>query len=221
MVLELVGQTRGIWTMGRTHQLDAPGLAGAHTMPRWAAEAVLADRLSGEERLGLTAVSPDEAQAFIARHHSHLPEINRRGLLYALGVRRAGRLVCVGTVGTPTGRWNQPERVVELTRVACDGTTRGAASMLVARVIDALPLVSPRGSTTEPPVLVTYSLGSEEGTVYRALKDKGLRPVARVEGRPPAGARGGSDRSLARVGKVRWEAGPGASPADWSLLNAA
>jgi hypothetical protein len=71
-----------------------------------------------------------------------------------------------------------------------------------------------------PSKLVTYSLTSEEGATYKALKDKGLRPVARVEGRDPAGARGGvsGDPSLARISKVRWEAGPGAGAADWSLV---
>ena len=97
---------------------------------------------------------------------------------------------------------------------------RGSASMLVSRVIDALPMVAPRRATTAPPLLVTYSLTSEEGATYRALRDKGLRPVRAVGGRAPAGARSRSDVSLARVAKVRWEAGAGAgdADADWSLV---
>ena len=221
VAIALAGQQRGAWMLedyfreGLGHTRDGSALAP------WAAEAVFLDALSGDKRARLVAVGPDDASTFIATHHSHLPRANHRGLLYALGVRRGGRLVCVGTVSTPTGRWEQPAAVVELTRVASDGTVRGAASMLVSRVIDALPLVAPRGSTTADPVLVTYSLGSEEAAVYRALRDKGLRPTKRVRGRRPAGARKQSDDSLARVDKVRWEAGPGAAPADWTLLEAA
>jgi hypothetical protein len=192
--------------------------------PRWLSEAALIELMEhpdAERRLRLAPVSVADAEAFIARHHSKLPKINRRGLLYALGARVGAKLVAVGTVGTPTGRWSQPARVVELTRVASDGSVRNAASMLVSRVIDALPRVAPRGPVTEPPVLVTYQLEAEHGATYRALADKGLRPVARVAGRAPSGARSGSRDALAEASKIRWEAGPGAGPADWSLLRGA
>jgi|GEM_PF-6661759 len=53
------------------------------------------------ERARLVAVGPDNPPAFTATRHSHLPRASHRGLLYALGVRRGGRLVCVGTVGAP------------------------------------------------------------------------------------------------------------------------
>ncbi len=228
LALRLYAHTQGLWghegqdwTIGHGDAATRVGSDDDGSLAPWAAEAVLTDALSGERKANLTAVSAKTAAAFIKQHHSHLPKANLRGLLYALGVRRGGRLVCVGTVGTPTGRWAEPAAVVELTRVACDGSVRGAPSALVARVIDALPLVAPRGPTTALPVLVTYSLTSEEATVYRALEDKGLRPTTIIRGRTPAGARGGSDRSLARVAKIRWEAGPGAGPADWSLLEAA
>jgi|GEM_PF-2899691 len=218
--LRLVGHERGVWLgEDQVPELGGHGSPDEGCLPEWASEACLADRFQGSEaRMNLVPVAPDAAEAYIARHHSHLPVMNRRGLLYALGVRYGGRLVCVGAVNTPTGRWSQPERVVELTRVASDGTMRGSASMLVSRVIDALPMVAPRGATTAPPLLVTYSLTSEEGATYRALRDKGLRPVRAVGGRAPAGARSGSDVSLAQVEKVRWEAGPGAGSADWSLV---
>ncbi len=228
LALRLHAHTEGLW--GHLDQSWASGRGDSATrvdseddgtLAPWAAEAVLADGLSGARKAGLVAVPAREAAAFIAQHHSHLPRANLRGLLYALGVRRGARMVCVGTVGTPTGRWAEPEAVVELTRVACDGSVRGASSARVSRVIDALPLVAPRGETTALPVLVTYSLGSEQATVYKALRDKGLRPTMRVAGRAPAGARGSSDTALARVDKVRWEAGPGALPADWSLVEAA
>jgi len=217
--IRLVGQIRGEWDIDGRFGAISEAVDGMK-VARWAAEAVLCDALTGEHRLGLTAVDVPTVERFIATHHSHLPAINRRGLLYALGIKRGERLVCVGTVNTPTGRWKQPERVVELTRVASDSTSRGAASMLVSRVIDSLRLVSPRGDVTEPPVLVTYSLSGEQAAVYRSLRDKGLRPVRKVRGKAPSGARAGSDVSLARVDKVRWEAGPGAGKADWSLVAA-
>lgn len=217
--IRLVGQMRGEWEVSDRFEGLPSAVDGMH-LARWAAEAILCDALTGATRLGLVAVDVETASRFIRTHHSHLPAINRRGLLYALGVQKGGRLVCVGTVNSPTGRWTQPHRVVELTRVASDGTSRGAASMLVSRVIDALPLVSPRGDVTEPPVLVTYSLDGEDAAVYRSLRDKGLRPVSAIGGRAPGGKRRGSDVSLARVGKIRWEAGPGAGKAAWSLVAA-
>ena len=228
LALRLYAHTAGLWGHGGQDWTVGQGDAATRvqsdddgSLARWAAEAVLADGFSGARKAGLTAVSPREAAEFIEQHHSHLPRANLRGLLYSLGVRRGARLVCVGTVGTPTGRWAEPSAVVELTRVACDGSVRGASSALVSRVIDALPLVAPRGEASALPLLVTYSLSTEQATVYKALRDKGLRPTVRVAGRAPAGARGASDESLARVEKVRWEAGPGAGPADWSLVSAA
>jgi hypothetical protein len=228
LALRLHAHTLGAWDLhgeawqaGRGDSATRVGSETDGSLAPWAARAVLADGLSGARKAHLTAVSPRQAREFVRQHHSKLPQANLRGLLYALGVRRGARLVCVGLVNTPTGRWAEPDAVVELTRVACDGSVRGAPSALVARTIDALPLVAPRGETTALPVLVTYSLTSEEAATYRALEDKGLRPTARVEGRRPAGARGQSDDSLAQAAKIRWEAGPGAGPADWSLLVAA
>lgn len=199
------GSGRGGKTVGECFEL-----------PEWAALAVLTDNLSDDAELRLVPVSKRDAFDFVRRHHSALPEANPRGLLFAIGVARGARLVGVALCNAPTARYADPHGVVELTRVATDGTVKGAASKLVARVLDVWRLAS-RGA---PSKLVTYSLSSEEGATYKALADKGLRPVARIPGRAPGGARGGvvGDPSLAREDKIRWEAGPEAGPADWSLV---
>jgi hypothetical protein len=183
------------------------------------AEALGGDALQKDDELRLVNVDIGAACAFIAQHHSQLPTCNRRGVMYSIGVQRGGRLAAVATAGSPTGRWSgervDPRDVLELTRVASDGTVKGAASKLVARLIDLLP-GSGRGGG--PTLFVTYQLAGEAGTPYRALKEKGLRPVARLRGRAPGGARAGSTDALAEVDKIRWEAGAAALPADWSLL---
>jgi len=196
-------------------------------IPMWLAYGVMEDALrAGEGRPRLVLVSKEVAGAFIEKHHSELPYINPRGLMYAIGVQVDDRLVAVATASTPTGRWDRsdrvsPHNVVEVTRIASDGTYKGAASMLMARFIDLLPR-SLRGDPNAPYLLVTYSLAGEKASVYKALRDKGLRPV---EYRPPKPAQGeGSARSethtpRADAGKIRWEAGTAALPADWSLLD--
>ena len=205
------------WSGGELYLRLAP--TGA-PLPVWLAEALGRDALQTDEEMRLVNVDIDAACAFIARHHSQLPTCNRRGVMYSLGVQRGGRLAAVATAGSPTGRWSgervNPKNVLELTRVASDGTVKNAASKLVARLIDLLPKSGRAGSG--PTLFVTYQLAGEAGTPYRALKDKGLRPVARLRGRAPGGARAGSTDALGEVDKIRWEAGPAALPADWSLL---
>jgi hypothetical protein len=181
----------------------------------------------------LTVAETDKAAAcaFIRAHHSHLPECNPRGLLYAIEARWQGRRVAVATAGTPTGRWGAgdcpPEGILELTRVAAiSGLVRrdrrgrevpvNASSALTSRLMDLLPAA---GRGCLGCLFITYSLATERGTTYRSLVSKGLRPVARVRGRRPSGARrGASSAALHHLDKVRWEAGPAAGPPDWSLL---
>ncbi|MCB9759137.1 MAG: hypothetical protein H6739_04795 [Alphaproteobacteria bacterium] len=197
---------------------------GSGELPRWAAEAVLEDALRPDRRLRLVNVGKGTAADFIARHHLHLPHINPRGLMYALGARYGERLVAVATAGHPTGRWDRgavsPQNIVELTRVASDGTVRNAASMLTGRLLDLAPR-SVRGDAEEGWLFVTYQLASEDGAPYKALRGKGLRPVACVRGKAPSGARAGSRQGLPSVDKLRWEAGPLAGEARWELLDGA
>ena len=81
-------------------------------LPSWAAKAIIADRLPPEPgKLRLVKVSQEEAAAFIEKHHSALPYLNPRGIMYALGVKRGERLVAVGTAGHPTGQgWASGKR---------------------------------------------------------------------------------------------------------------
>ena len=188
-------------------------------LPYWLAAALADDALQADGALRLVNVPIETACSYIAEHHSQLPDCNRRGLMYALGVMRGARLVAVGTAGHPSGRWGSRrvnvKNVLELTRVASDGTVKGAASKLVARLLDLLPV---SGRAEGPELFVTYSLASEPGTPYRALADKGLRPVEFVPGKIAGGARKGSHGALHDVDKVRWEAGEAAMPARWDLL---
>ena len=193
------------------------GVQVRHGLPTWIAAATLEDVIERRAQR-LVAVPREVAAEFIAEHHSKLPKLNERGLMYSLGVVANNRLVAVATAGTPTGRWRDPHRVLELTRVASDRSVKGAASMLVARLLD-LVATSSRTGATGPALFVTYSLTSEEGTTYRALRDKGLRPVAFIPGKThKGGARVDTDGALAQLDKIRWEAGPGAGTADWTLL---
>jgi len=196
-----------------------PVSEGYGPMPLWAVVALLADSLTpSDEDLRLVNVDRDTAKAFIARYHAKLPEWPYR-TMYAIGAKLGGRLVAVATAGHPTGRWADQQNVLELTRVASDGTMKNAASMLTARILDLLS-ASKRGDPGQPARFVTYSLSSEEGSTYRALADKGLRPVvflASTKHLRPTGRRK-TQKSLAGVDKIRWEAGPGAGTADWDLL---
>lgn len=144
----------------------------------------------------LSTIPREVAFEFIRRHHGTHAIPNGRGLLCCLGVLKGTRVVAVATLNSPTGNWVQrdPRKVVEVTRVASDGTVKGSSSQLVAQAIDLL-------SRLDRTLLVTYSLVGQRGSAYRGLREKGLRPVAVVKD------------------KVRWEAGEGALPADWSCLD--
>ena len=165
----------------------------------------------------------EEAFAFVRATHSKLPEPNYRGLLYAMGVRVGDRLVAAGLANTPAGRFGGDEEcpakgVVDLSRVASDGSVKGASSMIAARVIDLLEKT--RRDGVPGCLFTTYSLLSERGTTYLALADKGLRPVALNRGK--SGSQGARRReksaALPEESKIVWEAGPAARDPDWEIL---
>lgn len=141
------------------------------------------------------------AVAACDRWHAHHPP--PAGGVFAVGAFDEGRLVCVAVVSRPVARMLARDgTVAEVTRLASDRSTRGAASAtLRACVAEALA----RGYRR----LVSYTLVGEVGACYRAAR---WRPVyvTRAQqwtrpGRPRAAA--------AQPGrKVRWEAGPDASP---------
>ena len=191
-------------------------------------EIAAALRDSNDPELEIHTVTPDAACEFVQWHHRHLPECNRRGIVHALAARWRGQIVAVALAGAPTGRWGRasdcpPEGTLEITRVTSIAGLRrydrrgrlvpvGAASALVARLLDLLPQ---SGRGVPGCRLITYQLTSEEGAIYRALVAKGLRPVARSAHREAGGAR---SRVALAGAKIRWEAGPAAGAPNWSLL---
>lgn len=214
-------------------------------LPQWAAAAIIGDQLAQSTpgysmKLRLVNVDKDTARRFIEQHHSALPYLHPNGLLYALGAVKGNRLVAVATANTPTGqwktepkswqdfdegrgeRWVDPLNIVELSRVASDGSVKGAASKLVSRLMTLLPQTK-RGDPERPALFVTYQLHTEDGTSYKSLADRGLRPVAYKPGQKASGARGGprEDKALAGIDKIVWEYSdtPGfARAARWDLL---
>lgn len=189
------------------------------TTPEWIARGILTEVLSDmtpgydQRRLRLVPVSRETAKAFIAAHHSKLPRWPYR-TMFAVGAMYGDRLVAVATAGHPSGPWKRVDQrnVLELTRVASDGSVPNAASMLVGRLLDLLP-ISRRGDTDAPALFVTYSLTSEEGATYKSLRQKGLRSTAFVEPKIGGGkgARGTVSEALAEEPKILWEAGPAAA----------
>ncbi|MBK8262782.1 MAG: hypothetical protein IPK80_15785 [Nannocystis sp.] len=191
-------------------------------------ELVAALRDGHAPTLEIHTITPDQACDFVAQHHRHLPECNRRGIVHALAARWRGQIAAVALAGAPTGRWSRtsdcpPEGTLEITRVASRAGLRrfdrrgrdvpvNAASALVAHLIDLLP-TSGRGAPGCR--LITYQLSSEDGAIYRALVAKGLRPVALSRHAQAGGAR---TRVALPGEKIRWEAGPAAAAPDWNLL---
>lgn len=158
-----------------------------------------------------------EAHDFVRRHHSALARPRDRGDYLALGLIYGGELAAVAVVSTPSGRDADQERVIDVSRIASDGTVRGASSALMRWVLEHAPeLVRRKGAR---PLVVTYSLITEQGTTYRALEADGLRPVGITYGTTASGARSGSEEGLKEVPKIRWEAGPDAKPARPELLD--
>lgn len=192
--------------------------------PAWAAVGEIEDALQGEGRSRLVFVPRKTAYAFVKEHHSKLGEGHRMppGTMYSIGVMVGDDLVAVATAGHPTGapmrrgpRGATPRSTLQLTRVASDGSTKNAASMLVGRILDLLDRSSRDPSA--PSLFITYSILGEPGAPYRALRDKGLRPVCITSPAAPSGSRAGGD-GLSRLPKIRWEAGPDAAPAAWDIL---
>lgn len=113
-------------------------------------------------------VELDEANDFVERVHRH--HSAAQGHKFSIGVATLEGLVGVAIVGRPVGRnAGNPREVVEVTRLATDGT-RNACSALYgrcARIAELLGYLK----------IQTYTLASEPGTSLRASgwSDAGLR----------------------------------------------
>jgi len=134
------------------------------------------------------------------RWHSHHPP--PIGGVFAVGAFDAERLVCVGVVGRPVSRVLQSVGALELTRVASDGTVRGAASAVVRACWRE---AEKRGCRR----MVSYTLLGEIGACLRAAR---WRPVATVTGRQWSCPSRQRNAVAQTGGKVRWECGPDAMP---------
>jgi hypothetical protein len=217
------------------HEID-PAVPSYQGAPEWIRAAVIDQRLRSligdpDRRIffsvslprphGIRFVDREEAADFVRRHHSALPQVNFRGALYDLGLEVDGRLVAVATVVTPTGKKSleKSAHITELSRVASDASVHGAASAIVAKVIELVD-DSRRYGTKQPGLLITYSLLSEFGTTYKALKAHGLRPVAFKPAKTAQSDSSSRTKVAAKADfpKIRWEAGADAGPADEALL---
>lgn len=173
----------------------------------------------GRPLMRLVPLSSTAAWDFIRKHHSVGFGRQPPGIMYAIGVDYGGRLVAVATAGTPTAKWAEHGRYLELTRIASDGTIKDAASYLAARMASLVPF---SGRSADKPILVTYQLVTEKGTTYKALADMGFRPVKYIRARKkPGGARSKGRGLMSDIPKIAWMCcDPDHLPfADWSLLD--
>lgn len=214
--------------------IDAPDLTPEFVIRFIAWQLADLEEAGSSNKPRLVLVSKADAEQYVLEHHSKLKAYNFRGLMYCIGVKVGDRLAAVGTAGSPTAPWSKrggelafgavppPYHcrvfgMLELTRIASDGTVRGASSMIASRIIDLLPVSGRKGYVGC--LFITSSLRSEKGTTYLALVDKGLRPVEIQAGKEPGGARKKAGyAALPQLDKIRWEAGPSAMPPDWQLM---
>lgn len=155
-------------------------------------------------------IDKDTAVAFVRAHHSELPSYRFQGLLAAVGLWYGNQIRAVGMVNTPSGRESEQDHIIDVSRIASDGSLRGASSAIMAWVIANAGALA-RPPSRKPPLVVTYSLVSEEGTTYKALEHLGLRPVGLV--RPSSGGSRPQGTALKNKWKIRWEQGDQAQPA--------
>ena len=140
------------------------------------------------------------ALAWVDRWHSHLDR--PIGGLFAIAVWNDDRCVCVAVVSRPVARALDDGSTAEVTRLASDGSTRGAASTALRACVR-------EAATRGYDRIVSYTLLGEVGACYRAAR---WRPTAIVRGREwscPSRDRKPAQQS---GGKVRWEAGARAAP---------
>lgn len=151
--------------------------------------------------LRVVPVTLAAARAMVERHHSH--HHAPVGGLLACAVAEGERVCCVAVLSRPVARMLDARGdTAEVTRVASDGT-RHAASMCLAAITRAALSLGWRR-------LVSYTLLGEAGTSYRAA---GWHVAGLVEASDGWHSRAG--RTIAQGGgKVRWETGPDALPAD-------
>lgn len=151
--------------------------------------------------LRVVPITIGDARVFVQRHHSH--HNAPVGGLLACAVAKDDRVCCVAVLSRPVARMLDARGdTAEVTRLASDGT-RHAASMCLAAVTRAALALGWRR-------LVSYTLLGEAGATYLAA---GWRITGLVAASDGWNSREG--RTITQSGgKVRWETGPDALPAD-------
>jgi antitoxin (DNA-binding transcriptional repressor) of toxin-antitoxin stability system len=119
--------------------------------------------------LTLRPITLKEAKEYIATHHRHhKPPV---GWKFGVAVEEDGVIVGVAVAGRPVARMIDQERVLEVTRVATDGS-KNACSMLYGAMRRAAKALGYDR-------LITYTLESEPGASLRA---SGWQMIRKTEG---------------------------------------
>jgi hypothetical protein len=137
-----------------------------------------------------------DANAFVAQVHRHHKPV--QGHRFSLGATVDGKLVGVAVVGRPVARLVNSRAVVEVSRLATDGT-KNACSFLYAAAARAARALGYKK-------IQTYILATEPGT---SLKAAGWVVAAYVKGEAwtRRGAFAGQERRTDQPNgdKTRWE----------------
>jgi hypothetical protein len=121
--------------------------------------------------LKLRAISLSEAQAFVARHHSHSPA--PQGWKFGCAIEDRLGLLGVVMVGRPVARHLDDGQTLEVIRLCTLAHAQHVASRLLAAACRAAKALGYRR-------MVTYTPRDEEGTCCKAA---GFVPAAQVKGR--------------------------------------
>lgn len=120
------------------------------------------------ERLMVTRIGLDEANAFVGEHHRHHRPVV--GHLFSIGAALGDRIVGVAIVGRPVSRMRDDGTTAEVTRLCTDGTKNACSFLYGAAARAAFALGFKR--------IGTYILNTEPGTSltasgWRCLGERG------------------------------------------------
>lgn len=160
----------------------------------------------------IVPMNVDQAFDFVRKVHSKLPDPRPQGLLEAYGVAAGGDVRVVGLLNTPPSPFADQSGIVELSRVASDGKLKNGSSAITYWAMQNFQRYNRSGDPAKGR-LVTTSLLTEPGEVYKALEPEGLHPTSLVTPSEGTGSRAGA-KGTAQKGewKINWEFGPAAAP---------
>lgn len=144
-------------------------------------------------KLRLVPCTRDECVAFVRAQHRHAAPSKRYRV--AIAAELDGRIVGVAELGEPKARGLDRKAVIEVTRLATDGTL-GACSFLLTRA-------KRLGQAMGYRRVATYNLLTESGASLLAAL---FHEVAIVRGRPwSCKSRPRGDAGMNRPHRRRWE----------------